>query len=260
MMPLEEHQMPRKRQMRTASEPAEWSGGESARAMGGEHTGRRGRRGRKRSATSADRGQGARGRQESRREPGFLGGVWNQAGNLGSRTAHLARDVAGGARDIAGGAARGTQETVVGMAGYVREHPWPSLLVGAGAAWMAADAVCGGDEEEAPRGPGRGRSRSDRHGIGSMVKRTASAMAGAGRGAGGHVGRFVRDNPLLVGAAALGVGLAVGTRLPSTGPENEMFGEARDRLVRRARDVARDTMENVKGAAESGQRLSRSKR
>ncbi len=61
--------------------------------------------------------------------------------------------------------------------------------------------------------------------------------------------RMLRDNPLLVGAAAVLAGAAIGASLPETERENELMGEARDSVVDRAQEVARDAANTVKEAA-----------
>ena len=60
---------------------------------------------------------------------------------------------------------------------------------------------------------------------------------------------MVQDNPLLVGAGALMLGVAFGMAVPETDTENEWMGEARDTVVGRARDVARDAASQVQDAA-----------
>ena len=61
--------------------------------------------------------------------------------------------------------------------------------------------------------------------------------------------RTMRDNPLLVGAAAVLVGAAIGASLPETERENELMGEARDSVVERAQEAARDAASTVRNAA-----------
>jgi len=60
---------------------------------------------------------------------------------------------------------------------------------------------------------------------------------------------MVQDNPLLVGAGALMLGAAFGMAVPETDTENELMGEARDNVVGRARDMARDAANQVQDAA-----------
>lgn len=58
------------------------------------------------------------------------------------------------------------------------------------------------------------------------------------------------ESPLAVGAATLALGLAAGLSLPATHAEVELMGDARDRIVDRAKDVAQDTTEKVQHVAE----------
>ena len=61
--------------------------------------------------------------------------------------------------------------------------------------------------------------------------------------------RLLRDNPLLVGAAAVVAGAAVGAALPETERENELMGETRDNVVEKAQDMARDAASTVQDVA-----------
>ncbi len=65
----------------------------------------------------------------------------------------------------------------------------------------------------------------------------------------------MRERPLLAGAATLGLGVAVGMAMPSSLTENEMFGETRDKIVSRAREAARGTLDKVRDVAESVERI-----
>ena len=61
----------------------------------------------------------------------------------------------------------------------------------------------------------------------------------------GQLERMVQDNPMAVGAMALAIGAAVGMMVPETRQEHELMGEARDRFVDRAQDMAQDAGEKV---------------
>lgn len=61
--------------------------------------------------------------------------------------------------------------------------------------------------------------------------------------------RLMRDNPLLVGAAAILVGAAVGAALPETERENELMGETRDNVVNQAQEMAQNAASTVKEVA-----------
>ena len=62
--------------------------------------------------------------------------------------------------------------------------------------------------------------------------------------------RLLHENPLAVGAVALGLGAAVGMGLPTTPQENQFMGEARDTVVDRAQAMAQDTMQKVQHVAQ----------
>ena len=70
------------------------------------------------------------------------------------------------------------------------------------------------------------------------------------RWAGRGFERLVRENPLAVGATAIAVGAAVGLALPATRVEHEYMGEASEKIVDKAQQVARDAMDKVKSAAQ----------
>ena len=85
---------------------------------------------------------------------------------------------------------------------------------------------------------------------------TSRALADAGdtarqtvRRTSNQLQRMLRDNPLLVGAAAVLAGAAIGASLPETERENQLMGEARDSVVDRAQEAARDAANTVKEAA-----------
>ncbi len=167
------------------------------------------------------------------------------AQNVGTTTVDTARGIAAGARDAATGVAKGTQRTAAQVAGKVRENPWPAILIGSGATWLVVDAVRGRSSENS-----RGRGRRTRRGksAGQLANQAVSTVADAGRSIGGHVEEWVKENPVLAGAATLGIGLAVGLALPSTMPENALLGDTRDALVRRAKETARGRVREVAGA------------
>jgi len=61
--------------------------------------------------------------------------------------------------------------------------------------------------------------------------------------------RTLRENPLVVGAAAALVGVAIGMSVPSSETENRLMGEARDNVVDRARGLASEAAEKVQDVA-----------
>jgi ElaB/YqjD/DUF883 family membrane-anchored ribosome-binding protein len=71
--------------------------------------------------------------------------------------------------------------------------------------------------------------------------------------ASGGFQRMLRENPLAVGALAVGAGAAVGLAIPQTGQEHEAMGEARDTLVEKAQEKAQDAQQRARRVAEEAQ-------
>ena len=65
----------------------------------------------------------------------------------------------------------------------------------------------------------------------------------------------MEENPLMVGAAALALGVVVGLSIPETPYENRLMGEARDNLMDKAQEATQDTMQKVQRVAEEAQRV-----
>jgi ElaB/YqjD/DUF883 family membrane-anchored ribosome-binding protein len=69
----------------------------------------------------------------------------------------------------------------------------------------------------------------------------------------------MEENPLMVGAAALALGVVVGLSIPETRYENRLMGETRDNLMDKAQEkaqaVTQDTMQKVQRVAEEAQRV-----
>jgi ElaB/YqjD/DUF883 family membrane-anchored ribosome-binding protein len=61
----------------------------------------------------------------------------------------------------------------------------------------------------------------------------------------------MEENPLMVGAAALALGLVVGLSLPETPYENRLMGEARDNLMDKAQEMGQETMQKVQNVAQN---------
>lgn len=65
----------------------------------------------------------------------------------------------------------------------------------------------------------------------------------------GRSREMMMDSPLILGLAAAAVGAVVGSMIPETERENELFGEKADRIKDRAADVARHGAEQAKHIA-----------
>ncbi|HKG57667.1 MAG TPA: DUF3618 domain-containing protein [Candidatus Limnocylindrales bacterium] len=70
------------------------------------------------------------------------------------------------------------------------------------------------------------------------------------RQVGDNAGRVAQENPLALGAIALAVGTAVGMALPTTKPERQFMGQARDTLIDKAETKATEAMSKVEESAQ----------
>jgi gas vesicle protein len=86
--------------------------------------------------------------------------------------------------------------------------------------------------------------------VGERAEEMASRVADETRTQTRRVEQAFQDNPLVIGAAALALGLAAGLAIPSTEKESELMGDTRDELVDKVRDVAEDTKSKVQQVAE----------
>jgi hypothetical protein len=102
-----------------------------------------------------------------------------------------------------------------------------------------------GSEESSVRGlAGRAGER-----LSELGGETRSTVRRSTRRARNQLSRMIDENPLMVGAAAMVVGAAVGIALPETERENEWMGETRENVIDRAQDVARQAADRVKEKA-----------
>ncbi len=81
---------------------------------------------------------------------------------------------------------------------------------------------------------------------------TEQARYQARRASGGFE-RMLRENPLAMGALAVGAGAAVGLAIPQSAREHEVMGEARDTFVEKAQEKAQDAQEKVQRVAQEAQ-------
>jgi len=86
--------------------------------------------------------------------------------------------------------------------------------------------------------------------VGDRAEEMAGRVADETRMQTRRVEQAFQDNPLVIGAAALALGLAAGLAIPSTEKESELMGDTRDELVDKVKDVAEDTKSKVQQVAE----------
>ncbi|MDP8953207.1 MAG: DUF3618 domain-containing protein [Actinomycetota bacterium] len=175
------------------------------------------------------------------------------------------------------------KETVRGAgSGFVeriKQNPVPAAMVGIGLGWL----LMSGKEESSGRqrsqdGPyyyerpagrsypayhegsgrssaGQGRSRTG-EAAGQAQERASQLGSQAqdqARRARGGFQQMLQENPLAVGALAVGLGAAVGFSLPETDKENQVMGEARDSLIERGKEKAEELKPRVQSVAEEAQ-------
>jgi gas vesicle protein len=61
----------------------------------------------------------------------------------------------------------------------------------------------------------------------------------------------MEENPLMVGAATLALGVIAGLSIPATRKENELMGETRDRLFEEVKETGQEVLEKGKHVAEA---------
>lgn len=111
-----------------------------------------------------------------------------------------------------------------------------------------AEAVVDRSEDVVHRAAARTRRAAER--VGHQARRQARQAED-----------YYYRNPLVLGVLALGAGLALGMAAPASEAENRWFGDARDRVVDKARKVAREKGTQVQHVAErvyeEGKRVAR---
>lgn len=140
-----------------------------------------------------------------------------------------------------------------------KENLWPAVLIGTGVAWLLFDKVRDNQRFDSRTDP-YSRYRSGRYNSGAYQStgyQSAGDEASGSYARNGRTGlqRMLHDNPLLVAAGAVLMGAAVGGALPQTEKENELMGEARDQVVHRAQDAARQAADSVREVASGVQHV-----
>ncbi len=121
-----------------------------------------------------------------------------------------------------------------------------------GAAHKVGDAASSAKEHAIDLGH-RAKERA------SDLKYRTKDKAVALKGQAGYKARRVRlgfwqkmeENPLMVGAATLALGVIAGLSIPSTRKENELMGETRDRLFEEVKETGQEVLEKGRHVAEA---------
>ncbi len=179
------------------------------------------------------------------------------------------------------------RETGSGLVDRIKQNPIPAAMVGIGLGWLLTSGGSGSSGQRGYRGvsnyheppaepsdyegyggssAGQGRSRTgeaagqarDRAGqVAGQAQERASQLGDQAqhqaRRARGGFQEMLQENPLAVGALAVGLGAAVGFSVPETEKENRAMGEARDGLVERGKEKAEEMKPKVRSVAEQAQ-------
>jgi len=196
-----------------------------------------------------------------------VGDLAGQAKDTAGQVTSGAKDVVSGAAETAGEVVSSTSSKATGAGGSMLEtlqnNPIPAAMVGAGIVWLiqSRSTASGRSGSYPPASSSPLDALSGARDSAASVVSQAGEQAGAlgdraqtqVSQAGGQIQRIWNDTPLAVGAAALGLGVAVGLAAPATRQENQLMGEARDRLLDSAQSVAQDTQQKVQRVAQQAQ-------
>ncbi len=98
-----------------------------------------------------------------------------------------------------------------------------------------------------------GRAQDKAGDLGSRASQLGSQARHQASRAGSGLQRMLNENPLTVGALAVGAGAAIGLAIPETSKEHEVMGEARDTVVEKAQEKAQEVQQSVQRVAEEAQ-------
>jgi hypothetical protein len=159
--------------------------------------------------------------------PGTSARVYDEGPGAASRAVHTAKERVADARDTVTDAARTAKETVADAAHTAKE----TVSGVVDTARETARETAASMEERAVR----------------FKQRTHVQVRDAKIG----FWQTLDEKPLVVGAAAIAVGLVAGLLIPNTERENEMLGDTRDEMLRRAQHKGREVFVKGKHVAEA---------
>ncbi len=169
----------------------------------------------------------------------------------------------------------GANEFVSNLGGSVKNNPIPVALMGIGMAWLMATGNRKPSYAYPPEessGPGMMQRTSERM---SSAKDSMSHTAHSARARVGQMGQsareragqlgesarhqaervrtrydsMMREQPLVLGAIGLAIGAIMAAGLPRTREEDQLMGEASDRLTEKAKEVGKEQMGKVEQVA-----------
>jgi hypothetical protein len=176
---------------------------------------------------------------------GSMSGAAHSAGNAASSAAGKVGGAASSAAHGASSAAGSVKSGAANLASSASDAASRAGSAASGAAGSAADAMrrASHDATDAASHAGSAAWESARH-AGEYAYRS-------GRRARRTLLDAMQDEPLVFGALALAIGAAVGAALPPTRREDELMGDARDRVRDQAYSYGRDTLHRAEHVAEA---------
>ncbi len=132
---------------------------------------------------------------------------------------------------------------------YFKNNPFPALIVGLGVGVIISMAERENRQGQADRMNQRVRNAEQAMASQSVLDR-APKVAELQRKTVLQARRMNRKHPLLLGAAVFGVGILLGTLLPPTRREDELFGPHRDQLFESSKESAQELAHRAKSMAE----------
>jgi ElaB/YqjD/DUF883 family membrane-anchored ribosome-binding protein len=196
--------------------------------------------------------------------PGTI--VANATERVKSATTETVRHMADSASETTRQAMDYTREAATGVGGFIKHNQLPLALIGIGTAWL----LTGRTKE---RNHGSGRSRATRNQSthegqrgspwrsgdfdyrrtgepdGDSPSNARDTLQRTSRRAQNQLETVLDQHPIVVGAGALVLGAMFGLIVPESEAENRMMGNARDSMIERGQEMARDAASMVEEKA-----------
>jgi ElaB/YqjD/DUF883 family membrane-anchored ribosome-binding protein len=173
----------------------------------------------------------------------------------------------------------GGNEFVSNLGGSVRDNPVPVALVGIGLAWLMAagrsDGANGGsqlstgklssmkdqagstlqsakDQAGAALQSARDRATQVTQGARDTAMNVAATAREQTQRVTSSIDNLVHEQPLALGAIGFAIGAVLAAAAPRTRQEDELMGEASDRLTERAKDIGKEQLQKVQQTVAQG--------
>jgi len=196
--------------------------------------------------------------------------VANATERVKSATTETVRHMADSASETTRQAMDYTRDTASGMGGFIKDNQLPLALIGIGTAWLLTGRTkdrngrysrSQGSRRQSTR-PWEGRSQwrsgefdyrrtGESDSVWDSRSNTADALQRTSRRAQNQLERVLDENPIVVGAGAVVLGAMLGLIVPESNAENRMMGSARDAVIERGQEMARDAASMVEQKAQN---------